>query len=196
MKLLRLLPFSTAVALGALLPTRASAHLVNNNVGEFYAGMMHPLTSAEHLLPTLALALLAIQCGKRAARATLLVFPMTLLVGALAGSRLPPFAFFHVANLMALVGLGGLLALGDRLGRISLAAMGALALLTGSILGYRSGIDMAASKVAAQFIPGVAFMGLIVVALVAAWVPVASSRTGRTLRTLAGAGFAVAGTVC
>ena len=159
MKPWRLLPFSTAVALGTLLPTRASAHLVNTDVGEFYAGMLHPLTSAEHLLPTLALALLAIQCGKRAARAALLAFPMALLVGTVAGSRLPPFAFFHVANLVALVGLGGLLALGDRLNHIRPAAVGALALLTGLILGYRSGIDMAASKVAAQFIPGVACHG-------------------------------------
>jgi nickel/cobalt exporter len=55
--------FSTAVAVGALWPALASAHLVNTDVGEFYAGMMHPLTSAEHLLPTLALALLASQCG-------------------------------------------------------------------------------------------------------------------------------------
>jgi urease accessory protein len=61
MKSLRLLPFATAVALAVRLPTWASAHLVNTNVGEFYVGMGHPLTSAEHLLPTLALALLAIQ---------------------------------------------------------------------------------------------------------------------------------------
>jgi nickel/cobalt exporter len=195
MKPLRLLPFSTAVALAVLMPTQASAHLVNTNVGEFYAGMLHPLTSGEHLLPTLALALLAIQCGKHAARTTLLVFPLALLAGTLAGSRLPPVTFFHVANLIVLVGLGGLLALGDRLNRISSVAVGALALLTGSILGYRSGIDMAASKVAAKFIPGVALTGLIIVALVASWVPVASSRSERTLRTLAGGGVAVAGMV-
>jgi hydrogenase/urease accessory protein HupE len=141
MKPWRLLPCSTADALGTLVPSWASAHLVNTDVGEFYAGMMHPLTSAEHLLPTLALALLAIQCGKPAARATLLAFRMALLVG----SRLPPFAFLHLANLIVLVGFGGLLALGDRLKHIPSAAVGGLALLTGVILGYRSGIDMAAS---------------------------------------------------
>ena len=193
MKPWRLLPFPTAVALGTLLPARASAHLVNTDVGEFYAGMMHPLTSAEHLLPILALALLASQCGKPAARATLLAFPMALLVGTLAGSRLPPFAFLHLANLVVLLGLGGLLALGDRLKHIPPAAVGGLALLTGVILGYRSGMDMAASKVAAQFIPGVAFTGLIVVALIAAWVPMASSRFNRMLRTLAGGAFGVVG---
>jgi nickel/cobalt transporter (NicO) family protein len=195
MKLLHLHPFAAAVALAALFPTAASAHLVNTDVGEFYAGMLHPLTSAEHLLPSLALALLAIQCGKPAARAILLAFPIALLVGTLAGSRLPPFAAFHLANLAVLVGLGALLALGERLKRIGPAAVGALALLTGWILGYRSGIDMAASKVAAQFIPGVALTGFIVVALIMAWVPIAPSHAGHRLRTLAGAGFAVVGLV-
>ena len=195
MKPWRLLLFATAVGLGAFFPMPASAHLVNTNVGEFYAGMLHPLTSAEHLLPTLALAVWAIQCGTHAARMTLFAFPMALLAGTLAGSRLPPLAAFHPATLVVLVGLGGLLALGDRLNPIRPAAVGALALLTGSILGYRSGMDMAASQVAAQFIPGVALTGLIVVALVASWVPMAASRSGRTLRTLAGAGFAGAGMV-
>ena len=76
MKPLHLLPFAIVVPFGALLPSPASAHLVNTDVGEFYAGMMHPLTSAEHLLLILALALLAILCGKHAARTTLLVFPL------------------------------------------------------------------------------------------------------------------------
>jgi hydrogenase/urease accessory protein HupE len=158
---LHLHPFTAAVALAALFPTEASAHLVNTDVGEFYAGMLHPLTSAEHLLPTLALALLAIQCGKPAARASLLAFPIALLVGTLAGSRLLPCAVFHFASLVVLVGLGGLLVLGDRLKHMR-PAVAVLAVLTGMILGYRSGIDMAASKVAAQFIPGVAVTGFIV----------------------------------
>lgn len=171
----RLLPFATAVGLGGFCPTPASAHLVNTGVGKFYAGMLHPLTSAEHLLPTLALAVLAVQRGKRAARATLFAFPLALMAGTLAGSRLPPFAAFQLANLIVLVGLGGLLALGDRLSYDRPSTLGALALLTGLILGYRSGMDMAASQVAAQFIPGVALTGLIVVALVASWVPIASA---------------------
>jgi nickel/cobalt exporter len=195
MKPSHILAYVTAVALGACFPTQAAAHLVNTNVGEFYAGMLHPLTSAEHLLPSLALALLAIQCGKRAARVTLLAFPLALVAGTLAGSRLPPLAFVHVANLVVLAGLGGLLALGDRLDWLGSVAIGALPLLTGVILGYRSGVDMAASKVAVQFIPGVGLTGLIIVALVASWVPVASSRPGRTLRNLAGTGFAVVGMV-
>jgi hydrogenase/urease accessory protein HupE len=38
-----------------VIPTPAFAHLVNTKVGEFYAGMLHPLTSVEHLFPSLAL---------------------------------------------------------------------------------------------------------------------------------------------
>jgi ABC-type nickel/cobalt efflux system permease component RcnA len=68
-------------------------------------------------------------------------------------------------------------------------------LLTGLILGYRSGMDMAAAKVAVQFIPGVALTGLILVALIAAWVPVVSSRMGQALIRMAGTGFALVGMV-
>jgi ABC-type nickel/cobalt efflux system permease component RcnA/hydrogenase/urease accessory protein HupE len=183
-------------ACGVFLPATAWAHLVNTNVGEFYAGMMHPLTSSEHLLPTLALALIAGQCGKHAARATLLAFPAALLVGTLAGSLLPPYGFFlQVVNLIVLVGLGGLLAFTHRLNRINTTSMTMLALLTGLILGYRSGMDMAAAKVAVQFIPGVALTGLILVTLIAAWFPAVSSRTGQALIGMAGTGFALVGMV-
>ena len=158
MKPWRLLPCATAVGLGVFLPMPASAHLVNTKVGEFYAGMLHPLTSAEHLLPTPALAVWAMQCGTHAARTTLFAFPMALLAGTLAGSRLPPLAAFHPATLVVLVGLGGLLALGDRLRYNRSAAVGALALLTGSILGYRSGdrVEVAAVH------PGVASRVIVV----------------------------------
>ena len=195
MKPWHMLACSAVVPLAMLWPSRALAHLVNTNVGEFYAGMLHPLTSAEHLLPTLALALLAVQCGKRAARTTLLAFPIALLVGTVAGSRLPPAVFWHVANLVALVALGGMLALGEGLHHVRPAALGVIALLTGLILGYRSGIDMAAAQVAAQFILGVACTGLIILALVAAWVPTSPSRAGKTVRTLAGVGLMGAGLV-
>ena len=93
------------------------------------------------------------------------------------------------------MGLGALLAVGARPARLAIASIGAIAAVIGLILGYRSGNDMAASQVAAQFIPGVALTGFILVALVAAWVPVAESPLGRALRTLAGVGCAGAGAV-
>ncbi|MGA7576922.1 MAG: HupE/UreJ family protein [Desulfobaccales bacterium] len=195
MKLRRLPLFAATAGLAALLPTEASAHPVNTQMEVFYAGMMHPLTSIEHLLPILALALLASQCGRRAKIAILVVFPLALLGSTLAGSLLPPFGFLHLANLVVIVGLGGLVALNNRLDRLSPAAAGVAALLAGIILGYLCGIDMAASKVAHRFILGVALTGLLVVSLIAIWVPAASTRPGRTLLKLAGMCFAVAGLV-
>jgi len=64
-----------------LIPSPAFAHLVNTNVGEFYAGMLHPLTSVEHLFPAVALALLAGRCGIPVARWTVAVFPLALIAG-------------------------------------------------------------------------------------------------------------------
>ncbi|MGA8573461.1 MAG: HupE/UreJ family protein [Desulfobaccales bacterium] len=195
MKLRPIPLFAVTAGLAALLPTEALAHPVNTQMEVFYAGMMHPLTSIEHLLPILALALLASQCGRRAKIAILAVFPLALLGSTLAGSLLPPFGFLHLANLVVSVGLGGLIALDHRLDRLSPAAAGVAALLAGLILGYLCGIDMAASKVAHRFILGVALTGLLAVALIAIWVPAASSRSGRTLLKLAGMCFTVAGLV-
>jgi hydrogenase/urease accessory protein HupE len=38
-----------------MIPIPAFAHLVNTKVGEFYAGMLHPLTSVKHPFPSPAL---------------------------------------------------------------------------------------------------------------------------------------------
>jgi hydrogenase/urease accessory protein HupE len=63
-----------AVALASLFallsPSVASAHPIKG-VGDFYAGMLHPLTALEFLLPWIALSLFAGQQGRRAALLTL-----------------------------------------------------------------------------------------------------------------------------
>ena len=97
-----------------LIPSDAWAHLVNTRVREFYAGMLHPLTSLEHLLPAVALALLVSQCGKQAIRWTLLLFPVSLILGMFAGASFSTVDCFHFANLAALVILGGMLIVAGR----------------------------------------------------------------------------------
>jgi nickel/cobalt exporter len=183
---------STALIVGLFgrAPGRVYAHLVNTDVGEFYAGMLHPLTSAEHLLPIVALAILASQCGRRAARWVLVLVPLALMTGIVVGNRVTSVDLVHFMNLAALVALGGLLITPPRK---ALSIVAAAAVLLGLILGYRSGVDMANAAVGYRFIPGVGFTGFMVVALLAAWVPEAASPTIRTLRALVGGGFAVAG---
>jgi len=188
---IRMNRFSLAVLL-SLVPRPALAHLVNADVGEFYAGMMHPLTSAEHLLPMVALGLLASRLGKQAARGVLLLFPVTLAAGMLIGDYYSHFAFLQTINLLLLVVLGGLLIVTR--GTPPVAAP-VLAVGTGLILGYRSGVDMAAAAVGMQFISGVALTGLIIMVLLAAWVPEASSGSARLARGLLGAVFSITGIV-
>lgn len=173
-----------------LWPSRGWAHMVNTNVGEFYAGMMHPLTSAEHLLPALALALLAGRVGRKAARSALLLFPLMLAVGVLIGCLFPALDIVRPASLTLLVVLGIMLAL--KRDYTSLIVQ-TLAIVTGLMLGYRSGIDMAAAGVGFQFVPGVALTGFIVMALVAAWVPMVLSQKSLTTRMLVGICFSAAG---
>ncbi len=184
------LRFCCVFSFWQLLPKSAFAHLVNADVGVFYAGMLHPLTSAEHLLPTLAMALLASQSVKQASRVSMFLFPAALIVGLLVGQQFSAFGMAHPINLIVLILLGGLLTIARR---INLATVVAAVLATGLILGYRSGVDMSNANVDLKFIPGVAFTGFIAVVLFSAWVPKKSSRTGSILLVLGGACFLVAG---
>lgn len=170
----------------------AEAHMVSADVGDFYAGLLHPLTSLEHLLPTLALAFLASQCGRRAGRLVLLLFPAALMAGVLAGARLPAPAVAFAADALGLVVLGGLVMAAPRLGEgtrvVSLAAT-----VMGLVLGWRSGGDFALSPAGWQFVPGVAVTGFVLVAVVAAWVPRMTAGSLAWLRIVLGAGFLVVG---
>ena len=184
------LPILAGISLVALFLGPAWAHPVNLSAGEFYAGMMHPVTGLDHLLPVLALALLASQAGKKAARVTLLAFPLSVLAGAIAGSRMPAYGLLQTASLLVLVVVGGMIVLVSRVPRWTVVAVG---VLNGLILGYRSGNDMAFSRVCPRFIPGVALTGFILLALVSVWVPVASTRLTRAARGVVGGAFIVAG---
>ncbi len=157
----------------SLIPQQAFAHLVNKDVGAFYAGMMHPFTAFEHLIPTLALAFFISQCGKQAGRWSMVIFPLALMIGIFTGSRFASFDIVHVVHIAGIAVLGGLLIFAHRMGAVIAAVT---SLMVGLILGYRSGVDMAAANTALQFIPGVAFTGLITIVLCAAWIPVASTR--------------------
>jgi len=184
--------FFAGIGLMGLLPDTVFAHLVNTDVGVFYAGMLHPLTSAEHLLPTLALALFSSQSIKRTVRVLIFLFPIALVAGLCIGSRIPGFYMAHHINLITLMVLGGLLIAYQR---INAATVISAALITGLILGYRSGVDMSNANVDLKFIPGVALTGFIAIVLISAWIPKSSTRTGNTLLVLAGAFFLIAGAV-
>lgn len=149
-------------------PTSALAHLVNPDVGEFYAGMLHPLTSFEHLLPAVMLGLLAGRQGLQGARWTLAVFPAALLLLTWSGNGLLPSPELSQALNYALIVAIGLLLTVFR--NLPLSSVIAVATATGLILGCRSSIDMANAGVSLKFIPGVGLTGFLLIALISPWV--------------------------
>lgn len=66
-------------------PSFAHAHLVSTRFGEFYSGMLHPLTSLVHIVPWLALAIFSLMQSKAFARKSLLLFPLMVALGVMAG---------------------------------------------------------------------------------------------------------------
>lgn len=81
----------------------ASAHTVDSRLGDFYGGMLHPLTALEHVLPFFAVGLLAGQQGERAARWLVLVFPLALLAGAGLATVTAAIPFTRPLNAASLV---------------------------------------------------------------------------------------------
>jgi ABC-type nickel/cobalt efflux system permease component RcnA len=174
-----------------LFPASAWAHLVNQEVGEFYAGMLHPLTSFEHFLPAAVLGLLAGRQGLQGARWALFIFPAALILGTWCGSDiLASPDLTQAANYVLIVALGLLLA---TFRNLPLAGVITGAFMTGLIIGWRSGMDMANAGAGLKFIPGVGLTGFLLMALIAPWVAQGTSSGGRTALRLAGGMAALAG---
>jgi hydrogenase/urease accessory protein HupE len=143
----------------------ASAHMLDNRFGDFYGGVVHPLTALEHALPILAMALLAGQQGERAARWLVLIFPLALLIGAVLATGAPSLPSVGILNAASFVVLGLLVAAGWRLPLTLLIVLGAV---FGLSHGYENGRAMTPDTAVHLFVLGVASAGAIVTALVSA----------------------------
>lgn len=78
---------------------RSPPHTPSREWATFYAGMLHPLTAFEFLLPWVALALFAGQQGRKAALLTLAIFPLALVSGAILALIVPPPTWVPAVNL-------------------------------------------------------------------------------------------------
>jgi hydrogenase/urease accessory protein HupE len=134
----------------------------------------------EHVLPILALGLLAGQQGARAARWLLLIFPLALLIGAALATVGPPLPGGRLANDVSFAVLGQLVAAAWRVPQALLMAIGAL---FGLSHGYENGRAITPETAAHLFVLGVGAIGAVATALVgaatiavaarAAWPPIA-----------------------
>jgi len=136
------------------------------------------LTALEHVLPFLALGLLAGQQGARAARWLLLVFPLGLLLGTAFAAVTPAGYWVTPLNHLSFVVLGLLLAAAWR---IPLALLLALGALVGLSHGYENGRDIAGAALL-LFVPGVALIGFIITALASATTLALTARADWTPR--------------
>jgi urease accessory protein len=146
----------------------AEAHLVNNDLGPFYGGLVHPLTALEHLLPLVALGLLAGQQGATTARRVLVLLPLGLAGGAWLPYPRSTEGGMTGLNLLSLVVLGLLVAVNRRL---PAGVMESLTLIVGGTHGAANGAAAAAAGVPRElFIAGLLTAGFILATLVPALV--------------------------
>jgi urease accessory protein len=153
-----------AVALASLIallsPSTATAHPIKG-VGDFYAGMLHPLTALEFLLPWIALSLFAGQQGRRAALLTLALFPLALMSGAGLSMILPSPTWLSAVDLAIIPILG--LAVASAI-TCSSTVVVILVSAVGLLHGMANGSEIASPMSPWRFIPGLAAVAILVLA--------------------------------
>jgi urease accessory protein len=145
-----------AAAVLLLAPSAAQAHLVDTRLGDFYGGVLHPLTAFEEVLPWLALAALAAFQGAARARWLVVVFPLSLLVGC-ALSQVLPNASFVPALAVALIAITGLSVAAAV--RLPLPVLLGLAAVMGFVHGLQNGQAITATTDELLFVLGVTAIG-------------------------------------
>ncbi len=138
------------------------AHSVSKRFGDFYGGMLHPISALEHLFPILALALLAGQQGKREARWTLFFFTITFFVGAVFAAGEGASDIVIWLNRASFLGFGALVAMEKRLRARILVV---IALVFGFTHGYENTGDLPNSVAFHLFLPGLVATGVSLVAI-------------------------------
>jgi len=163
---MKALPAGVAAALLLLgAPGEAQAHLVNTTLGDFYDGMLHPLTGFEDVLPWFALAILAAFQGPQRARWLLVAFPLGLLAGGGLWMAMPKIAYVPVvgAALIAVTGLAVATAV-----VLPLPVLTALGGLVGLVHGYQNAQAMTGLTDQLLFVSGVVATGYLCITLVSA----------------------------
>jgi urease accessory protein len=150
-----------SIGAGTLLltPAVASAHPMQG-VGDFYAGMLHPVTTMEFLLPIIALSLLAGQQARTCAIAMLVTFPVSLAIGAVIAIPIHLPSIVTWIDLGSMAGLGLLVAAALPLPPSVAAALSALMGLT---IGLANGAELGSQVSPYRFVPGLALAGLMLV---------------------------------
>lgn len=156
----------TIAALASLLaPGAAHAHLVSTRFGELYSGVLHPLTTLTHLLPWLALGLLAAWQPRDTGRWVLLAFPIAVAAGLATAALWPQAQGTDTLNAASLPALGLLVALALRLPGPALITLTVLLGLSHGHANSAPGLEGAAWLL---YVSGVALTAYILLTLASA----------------------------
>jgi urease accessory protein len=153
-------PAGLALLILLCLPVAVAAHPIKG-VGDFYSGMLHPLTALEFLLSWIALALFAGQQGRKTALLALAIFPSALVLGAILGTVVASPAWLPAMNLVLIpiLGLAVVLAIS-----FPTPAAVILVALVGLLHGLANGAEITAPVSPWRFIPGLAIIAVLVLA--------------------------------
>ncbi|MGI9471632.1 MAG: HupE/UreJ family protein [Rubripirellula sp.] len=155
---------ASSILLLVLFPNSALAHSVSERFGDFYGGMLHPLTAFEHLLAFIAIGLLAGQQQPKEARWILLAFPLGLLAGCLSAFWGLDLSIVIFVNRASFIVVGLLVATAWH---VPLSMLVAIGLLLGITHGYENGLGVTDEMTRLLYLPGVVLAGLLLVAIVA-----------------------------
>jgi urease accessory protein len=119
-------------------PTEALAH-GSIAIGDFYSGLLHPVSHTEVALAVIALGLLAGQMTAELSWPTVRAFVVSVLVGSVLGLLSPGLLWSSITVTLSLLVLGTLVAV--RVELPSMLTVG-LALFFGLSVGYANGTEM------------------------------------------------------
>ena len=143
----------------------ASAHLVSARFGEFYSGLLHPLSTLVHLVPWIALGLLAGVQGQRHAKLNIWFFLAAIFLGVLLGSFIPTVSWVSVINLLSFIVAGGLLLTNVK---IPLTQFLVFSVVIGLFHGVANGVDSLTGGPLLLYLAGVMLAAYIIMTITAA----------------------------
>lgn len=139
-------------------------HLVNPRFGDFYAGMLHVMTSLDHILPVIAIGLLVGQRGPAPARKTLVAFTLALFSGAWIGHIFGDMKLMEYTNIGSFILFGLLVALNLRISDFWILI---ISVIFGLTHGFTNGTAITETMVPLTFITGVGLAGFLVMSILA-----------------------------
>lgn len=155
-------PFRIVLVLAVsvvVLQSCAFAHPMKG-VGDFYAGMLHPLTTMDTVLPLVALSLLAGQQQRETAVKIIAAFPAALAAGTLLIAFRPVPTSLATFELLITAAAGLLIALARTFP--SWMPVG-LSMFIGLSIGWSNGAEITTEISAVRFVAGLSMVGLLAI---------------------------------